>query len=304
MKNKKIYIAIAITILSVIAVGSMTNLFMRTNGKKYTECIVSYPKNGTEKSVFASNGKESFICCSEGDQFSLYYIDENNYTKLPYKCSKDERIIRMAVDDEGNCSMLIYSAENEIVDGTLMSTLTGDETEIVTINKSGEVIESTDVTAFLTNENVPSSFTTHDSKQYALDCSSTAVIGTVLDGLSNVHSFDLSGIVTAVDKSEDEVVAVIMDGEKSVLECINNQGDELWKKELPKSRCKYGICTKNNNVIYLYNKELGVYYCENGGRVRRLYKNSKPALGAGMSKEGVCILYDDIDKYELHFINT
>ena len=204
-KDVKNVLILAAAAFSVIGMGIATYVFMAHVGKRYTESIVTYPKNGTEKSVFASNGKESYLCCSEGENFTLYFTDKDSFIKLPFECPENKRIIRMAVDDDGNCSMLIYSAESEMVDGALLSTLTGEATEIDVIDKNGEILSKTDVSAYLTNKNVPDSFATHDSIYYAMDCSGKAVVGSVLDGMGNVMSFDIEGTVTAVDDSKDEM---------------------------------------------------------------------------------------------------
>ncbi|RKM57972.1 hypothetical protein D6853_00050 [Butyrivibrio sp. X503] len=302
-KDLKNILILATAAFSVIAMGIATYVFMAHVGKRYTESIVTYPKNGTEKSVFASNGKDSYLCCSEGERFEVYYTDKDSFTKLPYECPENKRIIRMAVDDEGNCSMLIYSAESEMVDGALLSTLTGETTEIDVIDKKGEILSRTDVSAYLTNENVPNSFETHDSIYYAMDCAGKAVVGSVLDGMDNVMSYDVDGVVTAVDDSNDEIVSVVLEDDISFLKAIDGSGKELWKEELPKSACKYGICAQAEDKIYLYNKELGVYaYDMNKKKIISIYKSPEVALGAGINDDNICILYEDEDDYELHFI--
>lgn len=302
-KDVKNVLILAAAAFSVIGMGIATYVFMAHVGKRYTESIVTYPKNGTEKSVFASNGKESYLCCSEGENFTLYFTDKDSFIKLPFECPENKRIIRMAVDDDGNCSMLIYSAESEMVDGALLSTLTGEATEIDVIDKNGEILSKTDVSAYLTNKNVPDSFATHDSIYYAMDCSGKAVVGSVLDGMGNVMSFDIEGTVTAVDDSKDEIVTVAIEDDRSYLESVSDSGEELWKVELPKSPCKYGICDRSNGKIYLYNKELGVYlYDEEKEKIIPLYKSPEVALGAGINNDSICILYDGDDDYELHYI--
>ncbi len=303
MKDLKNIMILTAAALSVIAMGIATYVFMSNTGKKYTESVVSYPKNGTEKSIFASNGRDSYLCCTEGDNYSVYFTDKDSFDKLPYDCPPNKRIIRMAVDDDGNCSMLIYSASTEIVDGAPLSMLTGETTEIDVIDKTGKMLSRTDVSAFLTSENVPSSFETHDSIYYAMDCAGNAIVGSVLDGMGNVMSFDVDGTVTAVDDAKDEIVTVVLEDETSYLKSISDSGEELWKVELPKSACKYGICDRTEGKIYLYNKELGVYvYDIKKKKIIRLYENPEVALGAGINDDHICILYDGDEDYELHFI--
>lgn len=300
MRNKEISIILGILIF-IIFTGLLGIGGLFYDNKKLRDEVVVYDKNGTQKSVFASNGVESFLCCSKDNMFALYFIDKKEFRKLPYKYNDNERIIRMAVDDSGNCSLLIYSSEDEIIDNQLLSTITDGMARIDVINSCGKIIKQYNVGGFLSSKNIPNSFLTHDSVVYTMDCDGVATIADVVS--NKVDTYDMGGRVTSADVNEGNVVVTYCNNGSSYLKIISIEGEEISTVKLPKSNCKYGICQFRNGNVLIFNKEKGFYeYDPLKKKIFYLNSTVNNLLGVGFGKGIICVLCEEGDEYELHYM--
>ena len=82
--------AVLIILMSLFGLSILWN-----KGSILAEERYAYDREGTQKSVFASNGEVAYLCCCKEEKFYLYYVDKMGFRKLPYFCGGNERIIRM-----------------------------------------------------------------------------------------------------------------------------------------------------------------------------------------------------------------
>ena len=297
---KKKCLGVLILVLIVLVVGSGVHLSFK-NKKELIDEAYLYNKNGTNKSVFASNGKESYLCCSDNDTFYMYYVDKHEFRKLDYKCWPNERIIRMAVDDSGLCSLLVYSSNNEIVDNQLLSTITNDMARIDVIDSRGMLIKQYNGSFFLSSYNIPNSFMTHDSVVYTMDCNGELTIANMSYG--KVETFDIDGIVTSADICDEMLVVVYYINGDSYLKMLSNNGIEIYTTKLPKSNCKYGMCQLVDETIYFFNKKEGLFEFDTvNNSMYFLEKNVGSLSGVGFGEDGICVLREKEDMYEVHYL--
>lgn len=288
--------AVLIILMSLFGLSILWN-----KGSILAEERYAYDREGTQKSVFASNGEVAYLCCCKEEKFYLYYVDNMGFRKLPYFCSGNERIIRMDVDDSGQCSLLIYSSENELVDGYLLSTITDADARIDVIDSYGNIVKRYDGSFFLSSTNIPSSFITHDSMIYAMNCDGEATIVNMATG--SVDKLPAEGMVSAVDVLDNRVVLTYYSNDSSYYQELSLDGKIQKKIKLPKSNCKYGICKIAGDDVYLYNKDEGVFKCRSSSnKFKRIEKSQKNEKGIGFGKNKICMIAEENEEYIFRFL--
>ena len=289
-------IVVLSTILALVGVSILRGKSNVIDEEKY-----AYDREGTQKSVFASNGEVAYLCCCKEEKFYLYYVDKMGFRKLPYFCGGNERIIRMDVDDSGQCSLLIYGSENELVDGHLLSTITDADARIDVIDSYGNIVKRYDGSFFLSSTNIPSSFITHDSMIYAMNCDGEATIVNMATG--SVDKLPAEGMVSAVDVLDNRVVLTYYSNDSSYYQELSLDGKIQKKIKLPKSNCKYGICKIVGDDVYLYNKDEGVFKCRNSSnKVQRIEKSPKNEKGIGFGVNKICMIAEENEEYIFRFL--
>ncbi|MBE5839783.1 MAG: hypothetical protein E7304_00090 [Butyrivibrio sp.] len=300
--NKRQQIGITVGIIVLFFFIALLGLnFLCDDCSVYVEECFAYKKDGTEKSAFASNGEESYLCCSKGEEFYLYYVDKKVFRKLPYSCGNNERIIRMAVDDNGQCSLLVYSAETEFVDNQLISTITDEAARIDVIDCNGNIVRRYDGSFLLSSTNIPSSFLTHNSLVYAMNCGGEATIVNMAD--KSVSTIPTEGRVSSVDVYGDRVIVTYYGANRSYYQELSIEGEPQNSVKLPKSNCKYGVCKILGDHVYIYNKDEGVFeYKKSLNKIKQIENEWNNTGGIGFGEKKICVMVEQDDEYEFHFL--
>lgn len=267
----------------------------------YDSSVVEYSGEAFTKSVFAVGGNVIYICGlhDDGNYFlAMMNKEDEELTYIPYEFPDSMRLLRMSVDLNDNCHMLWMSTEKAVVGGNTFDSLSFDDCMVISIDKDGKILNSTDISAVFEEEQFNPFCFVADGRGYYYIENKNEIFKINIDG--SYKKYCCGGAVEGIGISYSErgYVTYSTEGETKLAYLYDDKINEC-NISLPKSETLYSCLSPAYDTdIILYSKADGVYAYDKDEDIltQRISSETVPVnaesiAGYGiMSDERLCLL--------------
>lgn len=269
----------------------------------YEKETVVYEGTFPEKQVFAAGGSSIYMVGSTGDASRLYVMEEGAavFEESDMVFPENMLVKKLAVDEEGNCHILLLSVGTGQVGGASVTMVTGEAMEIWVAGRDGALLKTIRASEEVKGLN-PYSFVIGADGRYYMD-----------DAGQNVYVVDQNGGLTAeVTLPKVEGMGMGADGRLYVTaETLGGaalyyleQAGEAWEAvlsdcTLPAAQSQYSdIGAGREDEVWIFSKTGGILiYYSNSGMLKQALTNeeypcsAQELIGYGMLADGrmVCV---------------
>lgn len=269
----------------------------------YEEETILYEGEFPEKQVFAAGGDRIYMIGSTGEGSRLYFMEAGAaaFEESGIVFPKNKMVKKLAVDEEGNCHILLLSTGIGQVGGVAVTMVTGEAMEIWVAGKDGTLQKTIRASEEVRGLN-PYSFVIGRDGRYYMD-----------DGGKNVYVVDENGGLTAsIELPAVEGMGMGADGRMYAAAGTSDavslfyleQTGEQWKAvlsdcTLPAVQSQYSdLGPGREEEVWIFSKAGGlfVYQCNSGTLEQALTAGEYPCspqdlIGYGILADGrmVCV---------------
>lgn len=275
--------------------------------------VVYYTGENFVKSVFAVGSTMLYVCGikADGDYFlGCMQKEEDAFQEFTIEMDECMRAFNMVVDGQGRCHILWMSVEKYEAGDQSVDRITYEKSCITIVDHAGKIEREIDVTdLFSSGYKRPFCFVVDREGNYYFENEKEIVqilkdgtqgTVTICDGWIEGIGMGKSGAVYCTYQQED--------GERK-LGRLEENALRTYEIQLPESDAIYaGIYAGTDSELLIFNKESGVFACDENHMEERVSETELPIKGSeivgyGILSDGrICIMQQENESTVFYYI--
>lgn len=275
--------------------------------------IVYYTGENFVKSVFAVGSTMLYVCGikTDGDYFlGCMQKEEDVFRELTIEMDECMRAFNMVVDGQGRCHILWMSVEEYEAGDQSVDRITYEKSCITIVDNKGKIEREIDVTdLFSSGYNRPFSFAVDREENYYFE-SGKEIVQIMNDGTQGTVII-CDGWIEGIGMGKSGAVYCTYQLENGDRKIGQLEGDILctYELQLPQSEAAYaGIYVGTDSELLIFNKESGVFACDESHIEERVSETELPVkgteiVGYGILSDGrICIMQQEGESTVFYYI--